>query len=1101
MHDDRSIVEHRLRRTLRERVRPAVRARSVPLSVERWDAPGEPVPVAEGLAAPYRPAKQDEAWGPAWGTTWFRVTGQVPAEWAGRTVEAVLDLGFDRKMPGFQCEGLVYRADGGTVKALKALNPYNDWVRITDGARGGEEVELFVEAAANPIITDHAPTYEGDRLTASDRPLYRLERMDLAVFETEVWELVQDLEVLEALMAELAVTDARRHTVLRAVERALDALDVTDVPGTAARARACLTDVLAAPAHHSAHRLSAVGHAHIDSAWLWPLRETVRKVARTASNVTGLMDDHPEFVFAMSQAQQLAWIKEHRPEVYARVKEKVAAGQFVPVGGMWVESDTNMVGGEAMARQFVYGKRFFLDEFGIETKEVWLPDSFGYTAALPQIVRLSGSRWFLTQKISWSQTNKFPHHTFWWEGIDGTRVFTHFPPVDTYNSDLGGAQLAHAARNYQEKGRGSCSLVPFGWGDGGGGPTREMLARAARLRDLEGSPRVAIERPSAFFEKAHAEYEDAPVWVGELYLELHRGTYTSQAKTKQGNRHSESLLREAELWAATAAVRVPGYAYPYEELERLWKTVLLHQFHDILPGTSIAWVHREARETYARVRTELTAIIEAAQRALAGEGDRELVFNGAPHARRGVPAGGAEVVPAHSESTPVTVTERPAGGWSLDNGRLWVEIDGRGLVVSAYDIEAGREALAPGAAGNLLQTHPDLPNMWDAWDIDAFYRHNVTDLTDVSELSLTASGGEEGQVRVTRSFGASSVTQTLTLRAGSKTLDIDTDVDWRESETLLKAAFPLDVKAERSAAETQFGHVYRATHTNTSWESAKFEICAHRWIQVEEPGWGVAVVNDSTYGHDVTRDIRPDGGQTTTVRLSLLRAPRYPDPETDQGHHHLRYALVPGAGVGDAVREGYRINLPERTVRGAGEPVAPLVTVDNDAVVVAAVKLADDRSGDVVVRLYESRGGRATATLGVSFPVATAVETDLLERGWGETGEEQHGAEAPLPLPGVSGGKAYGPAVGGVSGGEAYGPTVGGVPAGEPYASAAGGVFGGEAYGPQETAGANGATGVNASRLRPSAAVVYDATMGGQVRLSLRPFQIVTVRLSAAAGG
>ncbi|MFB7264827.1 alpha-mannosidase [Streptomyces nojiriensis] len=975
MHDDRSITEHRLRRVLKERVKPAVHSRAVPLTVERWEAPGEPVPVAEGLAADYEPCAIGDPWGPAWGTTWFRVTGTVPADWAGRTVEAVLDLGFDRMMPGFQCEGLVHRADGGEVKAL---NPYNDWVRVADRAEGGEQLEWYVEAASNPVLVDHAATYEGDLPTSGDQPLYRLARMDLTVFETEVWELVQDLEVLYDLMSQLDTADARRSGILRALGAALDTLDLGDVPGTAAAARGCLARVLAAPASASAHRISAVGHAHIDSAWLWPLRETVRKVSRTASNMVNLMDQHPEFVFAMSQAQQLDWIKTYRPELFERVKKKIADGQFVPVGGMWVESDTNMVGGEAMARQFLYGKKFFLEEFGIETQNVWLPDSFGYTAAMPQIVKLSGSKWFLTQKISWSQVNRFPHHTFWWEGIDGTRVFTHFPPVDTYNSDLGGAQLAHAARNYREKGHGSRSLVPFGWGDGGGGPTREHLARARRQRDLEGSPKVRIERPDAFFEKARAEYEDAPVWAGELYLELHRGTYTSQAKTKQGNRRSESLLREAELWAATAAVRVAGYAYPYEDLERIWKTVLLHQFHDILPGSSIAWVHREARETYAAVREELRGITLAAQQALAGQGTEELVFNCAPHARRGVPAGGADR-PAEAGEEPVTVEERHGGGHILANGRLLVEIDRRGLIVSVYDLEARREAVAPGTAANLLQIHPDFPNMWDAWDIDAFYRNRVTDLVELDRLEVTGSGPRSATVRVSRSFGRSAAVQQITLRAGAKTVDIVTEVDWHETEKFLKAAFPLDVKAERTASETQFGHVYRATHTNTSWEAAKFEICAHRWIHAEEPGWGVALLNDSTYGHDVTRDVRADGGQTTTVRLSLLRAPRYPDPETDQGSHTLRFSLAPGAGIGDAVREGHALNLPERVVRGAG-PVAPLVTVDEDAVVVEAVKLAEDRSGDVIVRLYESRGGRARAVLTAGFPIADAVESDLLER-------------------------------------------------------------------------------------------------------------------------
>ncbi|WP_274563412.1 alpha-mannosidase [Streptomyces spiramyceticus] len=975
MHDDRSIVEHRLRRVLRERIQPAVRSSPVPLTIERWDAPGEPVPVADGLSAVYEPAAPGQTWGPAWGTTWFRVTGRVPQEWRGRTVEAVVDLGFDRQMPGFQCEGLVYRPDG---EAVKALNPFNDWVRIGDPADGGEDVLLYVEASSNPVLVEHRPTYEGDTLTSGSEPLYRTGRMDLVVFEAQVWELVQDLEVLGSLMTELAEGDARRWNILRAVERALDAVDLTDIAGTATRARAELAGVLASPANASAHRISAVGHAHIDSAWLWPLRETVRKVARTCSNVVALMDDHPEFVFAMSQAQQLAWIKEHRPEVFAKVKKKIADGQFVPVGGMWVESDTNMVGGEAMARQFLYGKKFFMDEFGIETNEVWLPDSFGYTAAMPQLVKLSGSKWFLTQKISWSQVNTFPHHTFWWEGIDGTRVFTHFPPVDTYNSDLGGAQMAHAARNYREKGRASRSLAPFGWGDGGGGPTREMLARARRLRNLEGSPKVTVEKPSAFFAKAQAEYPDAPVWAGELYLELHRGTYTSQAKTKQGNRHSESLLREAELWSATAAVRVPGHAYPYDDLARIWKTVLLHQFHDILPGSSIAWVHREARETYARVRAELEAITVAAQTALAGDGSRDLVFNASPHERRSVPAGGAAAVGPRT-TPPVTVVSH-SGGYEIANGLLRVMVDARGLVVSAYDIEAQREAVAPGRAANLLQIHPDFPNAWDAWDVDEFHRHNVTDLVELDALELVESTEDRAVIAVSRSFSGSTVVQRLTLRSGAKVLDIETDVDWHETEKFLKAAFPLDVKADRSAAETQFGHVFRATHTNTSWDAAKFEICAHRWIHVEEPGWGAAVVNDSTYGHDVTRAVREDGGQTTTVRLSLLRAPRYPDPATDQGAHRLRFALAPGATVMDAVREGHWINLPERTLTGGARPVAPLLTVDNDSVVVEAVKLAEDRSGDVIVRLYEAGGGRATAKLATAFPVKTLTETDLLER-------------------------------------------------------------------------------------------------------------------------
>ncbi|WP_327685496.1 alpha-mannosidase [Streptomyces sp. NBC_00467] len=977
MHDDRSLVESRLRRVLDERIRPAVHPRSVPLDVAVWNAPGEPVPVAEGLAAEPVPIKAGDMWGAPWGTSWFRVTGTVPQEWAGRTVEALLDLGFDENMPGFQCEGLVYRADGTPVKGL---NPRNQWVRIGAPVQGGEEVLLHIEAASNPVILDYhpfLPTQLGDKETAGSEPQYRLARMDLVVFDETVWNLVLDLEVLGELMQELSADSQRRHAILRAVGRALDAVDLQDVNGTAAEARACLEEVLSTPAEPSAHRISAVGHAHIDSAWLWPLRETVRKVARTTSNMTALLEDEPDFVFAMSQAQQFAWIKEHRPEVYAKVKAAVADGRFVPAGGMWVESDTNMPGSEAMARQFVHGKRFFLDEFGIENEEAWLPDTFGFAAGLPQIIKAAGSKWLLTQKISWSQTNTFPHHTFQWEGIDGTRIFTHFPPVDTYNCSMKGSEIAHAARNFKDKGVARHSLAPTGWGDGGGGTTREMVAKAARLRSLEGSATVGWERPAEFFAKAEAEYPQAPVWVGELYLELHRATLTSQAKTKQGNRRSEHLLREAELWAATAAVRT-GLPYPYEELDRLWKTVLLHQFHDILPGSSIAWVHREAARTYATVADELNGIIDAAQRALAGDpaSGTRLVFNGAPHERHGVPAGGAS---APTDGGGASLTPRDGGGFVLHNGLLEVEIDGRGLVVSAYDIGAERETVAPGSAAGLLQIHPDFPNMWDAWDVDEFYRNTVTDLTGADEVTAVTSENAAA-VCVVHSFGDSKVTQVLTLPAGAKRLDIETEVDWHETEKFLKMSFPLDIHAERYASETQFGHFHRATHTNTSWEAAKFEACNHRFVHLEEPGWGVAVVNDSTYGHDVTRTVRDtDSGTTTTLRVSLLRAPRFPDPETDQGVHRFRHALVPGAQIADAVREGFRINLPERTVTGDGA-VAPLVTVDQNAVVVSAVKLADDGSGDVIVRLYESRGGRVRVRLATEFEALGALTTDLLER-------------------------------------------------------------------------------------------------------------------------
>jgi len=936
MHDRRREIEERLSRT-RERVREAVFTPLSGLALEVWHVPpsadgtiGEPVPFAVARDASYTACRVCDRWGPPWGTSWFHVTGVVPADAVDPEVR--LDLGWSTRSPGFQAEGLVFTPDGQHVKGL---NPRNSWLPVEPG----QHLEWYVEAAANPDLPGWNPTSLGSRHTAGSDPLYAVSRAEVCSVAVEVRELYWDLDVLEGLMLSLAETDARRAQLADGLDRAMDALDLHDLAATAGAARAALVPLLASPANPTAHQVSAIGHAHIDSAWLWPVRETVRKVARTAANVVHLLDTTDDLMHCMSSAQQWEWLRDTQPLLFARVQAHVDAGRFVPVGGMWVESDTNMVGSEAMARQFVMGKQWMIDELGVEPLEVWLPDSFGYSAALPQLVALAGFRWFLTQKISWNTVNRFPHHTFWWEGIDGTRVFTHFPPADTYNGTLTGAELARAASQFRDKGVATRSLIPFGFGDGGGGPTREMLFRARRTASLEGSPTVTIESPRSFFEKAEAEYGDrAPVWAGELYLEIHRGTYTSQARTKQGNRRSEALLREVELWATTAFVR--GLSpYPAEELRAIWKTVLLQQFHDILPGSSIAWVHREAEENYARVIGELSGLLDSAVSALDARPVRSRARQGAPSTSR------------------------------LQNGELDVTFDHAGVVRSIRDLAADREVLPPGGAAGLLQLHPDHPIRWDAWDLDRHYRHVSTDLTSATSITM-----EDGAVVVTRSFGESSVVQRFWLEG--RWLVAETEVDWHEREKVLKLAFDVDVHTDHAAYETQFGHVVRPTHENTSWDAARFEVCAHRWVQVADASYGVALANDATYGHDVTRLARPGGGTFSRVRASLLRAPRYPDPETDQGRHVFRHALVVGASVLDAVAAGRELNQPS-AVRGID--VEPLVSVDGP-VVLETVKLAEDGSGDVICRLYEPQGARATATLTLSFAASSITEVDLLER-------------------------------------------------------------------------------------------------------------------------
>ncbi|HWU58445.1 MAG TPA: glycoside hydrolase family 38 C-terminal domain-containing protein, partial [Microbacteriaceae bacterium] len=627
----------------------------------------------------------------------------------------------------------------------------------------------------------------------------------------------------------------------------------------------------------------------------------------------------------------------------------------------------------------VHGKRYFLEKFGVESEEVWLPDSFGYSAALPQIAALAGFRWFLTQKLAWNPTNKFPHHTFWWEGIDGTRLFSHMPPVDSYLSELSAAELDHATKNFAEHAGATTSVVPFGHGDGGGGPTALMLERARRQANLEGSPTIEHTTPAAYFQSAEAEYPDAPTWVGELYLEAHRGTYTSQAAMKRGNRRTEHLLREAELWCASAAIRTDA-AYPYDALDRLWKVVLLHQFHDILPGSSIAWVHREAAEAYEAVVVELEAIIAEAIGALAGTGDVAIQFNAAPVTSDEVPALGASAVRPAVGGASVVHASRTADGIVLDNGILRVSIDSTGAITSILDQRHDREVITPGTRANALVLHQDLPNAFDAWDVESHYRATAREVDGLDRIDLEQTQDCGATVVVHRSFGASATVQRTTLRPGAAQVDFTIDTDWHEAEQFLKVTFPVDVRAKNATSEIQFGHISRPTHQNTSRDAEQFEICAHRWVHVGEPRFGVAIANDSTYGHDIRRRDDAAGGRPgTEIRLSLLRAPRYPDPTADQGHHSAAYSLVSGADIEDAVAAGLRLNLPIRTVRGQSAP-EPLVRATGDGVIVESVKLAEDRSGDIIIRIYESLGARTTARIGWDVPTAGVAIVDLLER-------------------------------------------------------------------------------------------------------------------------
>jgi alpha-mannosidase len=999
----REITAESVRELLETVVEPAVFAPAAALEISAAHLPDEPISPEAAVRLAYEPFAVGETWGPRWGTTWFRLQGRIPPEWAGETV--VLRLGATRKgtdIPGG--EFLIFSMVDGRPVPFLGLSSLHAAASLAASAAGGEVVDLYVEAAANPTTPDDAMAgFDWPELRADPggEPDFVLTRCELAVRRPEVAALALDLRLAFGLAAHAEPGSAAAGEAHAALAAGCAAVDHGDVAGSAAAARAALAPVLTPRAdvttngHGPRARVTAVGHAHIDTAWLWPLRETVRKCARTFATAVTLMEEFPEYRFVCSAAQHLVWMEERYPELFARIAERVRTGQFVPVGGMWVEADCNLASGEALVRQIVFGKRYFADRFGVDCRELWLPDAFGYTAALPQIMAAAGVDWFVSQKLSWNETNRFPFHTFWWEGVDGTRVRAHFPPADTYNGVMSLRQLFRSARAPR-------SIYPYGHGDGGGGPTREMLEAARRVNDLDAAPTVALEPPAAFFAAVEADPAPLPVWAGDLYLEKHRGTFTSQAGIKRGNRRGEAALQAAELWTAAAGTGCDPAVTT--ELDAAWRLLLTNQFHDILPGSSIRWVAEEAEAQLAEVEERAGAVAGAALDRLAAAIDAAgvadpVVFNPAPFERHEVVDVGGEArvvdVPPLGWTTlgpAVTGAGSGAGdlpvtagdGW-MANGHLRIEWDGAGRLTRIFDFDHDREVLAEGAVGNLFQLHEDRPRDYDAWDVDRSYLDHVTDLagdalTGPVEVEIVAAGGLRGAVRFRRSFAASVIDQTMVLAAGSRRVDFVTDVDWYEDHKFLKVAFPVAVHAPSARFEIQFGHLARPTHANTAFEEARFEVCAQRWADLSEAGFGVALLNDCKYGYDV---------RGHTLRLSLLRAPTAPDPLCDRGRHRFTYAVLPhGGDLTAVIAAGYALGAPLVVRRRPGPAVTEpavarpathsVVRVDDPGFVVETVKAAGDGRG-VVVRGYEALGGRRRVRITPGFRCTAAVRTDLLE--------------------------------------------------------------------------------------------------------------------------
>ncbi len=960
----------------------------------------EPVPYAQRQTLAYRAIAEGATWGQTWDCGWFHVTGTVPPAWRGAYVTARLDFGGEALV--FDAQGVP--SVGLTNGSVFDADYHKDTLHLLPSCQGGEAVDLWIDAGANALFGLHRcgdPAWIEDASHLHGRYTGVVNAMRLCRFDYDAWQLWLDLVVLEDLYRYLPETSARRMALLRGMSRALDVLPAQG----AAACRAALQPVFAVPSDPATVDVCGVGHAHIDTAWLWPLRETVRKCARTFASQLGLIARYPGYVFGASQAQLYAFTKQHYPELYARIQQAVAAGRWEIQGGMWVEADCNLIGGESLVRQFVHGKNFFRDEFGVEVRNLWLPDVFGYSANLPQILQQAGTPYFLTQKMSWNRYNRMPHNTFIWRGIDGSEVLAHFPPEDNYNSAVVPSQIRKNETNNQERGLVQDALCLFGIGDGGGGPKEEYIERALRLRDLNGCPRFRFGPAQPVLERMAACAAELDTWSGELYFELHRGTLTTQAAVKRWNRRAEEALRATEMLCAAAGVQT----YPAAALDRLWKDVLLNQFHDIIPGSSI---HRVYVETEAMLRaavTEARALERAAaERLLKADPQAAAVFNPSSTPFTGavaLPAGWSAATDAAGQPLPVqretdaavswvtvppqqfvtlrrTAGESPAtpavtpdeGPWVLENDEIRYTFDAQLQLVAAFDKQAQVACIPAGEPGNRIELFDDHPHAHDAWDIEEYYSRMRVDTARAVSLrrigTPTVRSGLEAELRV----GESTLRQRVWLGRTGKRLDFVTETDWQERHRLLRVAFPVTVAADEAAFEIQYGHVRRPTHDNTKWDYAQFECVGHRWADLSRRDYGVALLNDSKYGYRV---------KGHTLELSLLRAPTEPDPVADQGSHLFTYSLLPHTGdlVDSDVRaQAAIINQGLDVFAGlAAAPTLSLpVRLQGDGIELAVLKRAE-RSDDLIVRVVELRGIQARGALVCADTGATLTPTDLLE--------------------------------------------------------------------------------------------------------------------------
>ena len=934
-----------------------------PLELEAYVTP-EPVTYDKRTEGQHVKLEEGVKWGAIWDCAWFHVTGTVPQSAAGKQVVLYIDV---------DGECLIFDDEGNAVQGLTSVEKNYDGalglsapkriVWYLPEAKGGEKVDFWMDVGRNYLLGNNS------NMTLTEHIDGYVQKAQIAIRHEERWQLHTDFFILMNLLTCLDVEGAQYSSVLFSMHDAASLLK-TFSDEEVAKAREILARELSKTGGTPSLNLTTLGHSHIDLAWLWPIRETKRKGGRTFANALKLMERYDDYIFGASQPQLYQWVKEDYPDLYAKVKERVKEGRWELQGGMWVEPDTNVPSGESLVRQFIYGKRYFMEEFGQEIRNLWMPDVFGYSAALPQIMKKSGVDYFMTAKLAANDMNRFPNHTFMWEGIDGTQVMSHMIAEGSYNGPMYPRSLKITERVYSEKGVCDEALLFFGVGDGGGGPGEEHLENFNRIKNLQGLCPVKQGFAQDAFERMAKQMDRFDVYRGELYFERHQGTYTTQCLNKWYNRRIEYLFHEVEcLLTMTNPAK-----YPKDELDEMWKEFLLYQFHDILPGSSINRVYEESVEGYSKIAGRLTAMIDDICATLAGDKvavntlswDRWdwVVVDGKPVKVRTAALSAAPV-----EVMTANVSDLKADGLVIENANLRVTFNTDGSLASVYDKVAGRESLREGTAGNRLMVWDDLG---DCWDIPREYRYLEPECFTLREQSAGVDGcmAFMKQVYV---YGESTVTQIVCLEEGRAYVDFRTEVEWLEDCKMLRAMFDVDIVADAAAYEIQFGFLRRANNDNNPYEVAKFEACAHKWADLSQSNYGVALMNDCKYGYRV---------KGTEMDITLLRAQNFPGIGSDRGHHEFRYALYPhtgSTGDSDVVRQGHEYNLPI-TVKNAGGTLdgQSLFSVDG-GVILDTVKRAEDGDG-VVLRFYEPSGRCGKAVVACARDYAKAAACDLLER-------------------------------------------------------------------------------------------------------------------------